>query len=63
MLPANDLRVEVYIRSMSQVMGFEELKKTLARVMPELEYELVYNPDLSTAKQFSDAVKEIHISN
>lgn len=63
MLPANDLKVEIYIRSMSQLMGFDEVKRILARVMPELELELTINPNLEIPKAFNYAVKEIKISN
>ena len=53
MTDANDLRLEVYIRSMTHLMGMPEVKRILARVIPELESELVDNPDLLISKKFS----------
>lgn len=53
MLEANDLRIEVYIRSMAHLVGMPEVKRILSKVMSDLDAELVENPDLSVAKKFS----------
>jgi hypothetical protein len=57
MSEANDLRLEVYIRSMAHLVGMSEVKRILARVIPELEAELVDNPELAIAKKFSHSHK------
>ena len=57
MTEANDLRLEIYIRSMTHLMGMAEVKRILARVIPELESELVDNPELSIPKKFSNRVE------
>lgn len=53
MTEANDLRLEVFIRSMTHILGMPEVKRILSRVIPELESELVYNPKLLKSKKFS----------
>lgn len=53
MAPANDLRLEIYIRSMIHLMGISEVKRILDRLIPELESEMVVNPELALPKQFT----------
>lgn len=63
MLSANDLRIQIYLRSMVGAMGFEELKRCVIENMLDLEQQLKTDPELQYPKKFDLNPKEIRRRN
>lgn len=59
MRTANDLRITVYLRSMTTEMGFEEVKRCVINSMLDLEQDLKTDPELFNPKKFDSNPKEI----
>lgn len=59
MSPANDLRIEIYIRSMTQLLGIEQVKRIVLNCIQELETELESNPDLDLPRTLSHSFTDI----
>ncbi len=63
MLAANDLRIRIYLRSMTGAMGFEELKRCVIESMLDLEEQLKIDPELQYPKKFDSKPKNIRRRN
>jgi hypothetical protein len=63
MLTANDLRIRIYLRSMTGAMGFDELKRCVIERMLDLEQQLKTDPELQYPKKFDLHPKEIKRRN
>lgn len=52
MIANNDLRVYVYLRSMSVAMGFDEMKRSVIDNLLNIEQEIKTDPELLNIKTF-----------
>ena len=63
MLTASDLRIRIYIRSMTAAFGIDAVKKSINQCIKELEEELKTDPELMTPKKFDLTPKELRRRN
>lgn len=63
MLVANDLRVKIYLRSLTSLLGFDEVKRVIIEQMLDLEQELKRDPELMNPKKFDADPKELRRRN
>lgn len=60
---ANNLRISIYLRSMTGAMGFDELKRCVIESMLDLEEQLKTDPELMTPRKFDLNPKELKRRN